>query len=135
MVAVGGRLVIQLSQVEQGGQQILVLIEAAETRAGGNLIRIAYDQRDVQDVVKDAVVVEKDVVVVKRLAVIAIKGDDGIVGDAHAFKRFKDRLNAGVHVGDGAVILGDDVIFVADARRHPGFEEVAEGLEGEHGVH
>ena len=42
----------------------------------------------------------------------------------------EDGLDGGVHVGYGAVVLGDDVLLVRNARGHPAGEVVPEGLEG-----
>ena len=96
----------------------------AGTRSG-----IADDQRDVQDVVKDAVMIEPEFVIVKRLAMIAVENDDRVVQYAHTIQRFKERLDAGVHISDGAIVLGDYIVFVRKAGRHPGLIEYGERFE------
>ena len=68
-------------------------------------------------------------VLVERLAVVCIEYDDCAVEDLSFFQVREDRLDARVHVRDGAIVLGDDVILVGDAWRHPVREEVPERLE------
>ena len=51
------------------------------------------------------------------------------------FDAGEDALDAGVHIGDGTVVLGIDVVAVAHSGRHPIGKEVAEGLEAEHRLH
>ena len=122
-------------QFQQGGQQVFVLVVTADAHTGWHLARIANDQRHMQHIVIDAVMVEPAFVIIERFAMIAIQRDDGVVGHAQRIQRFEKALDASVHIGDRAVVLGDDIIFVADARRHPRFEEIGKGLEGQHRVH
>ncbi len=61
----------------------------------------------------EPVVVKVALVVVERLAVVAVDDDDGVLVEAFRRQRREDRLDGGVHVGDGAVVLGDDVVLVA----------------------
>ena len=126
---------VDTGQVEQSGHEVLVLVEAGDAAPGRQLGRVAQQQRHVQDVVIDAVVIEPALVIVKGLAVVAVDRHDGLVEDPMLLQRGEDRLDGGVHVGDGAVILGDDIVLVRDARRQPGGEKVAEGLEGENRLH
>ena len=51
------------------------------------------------------------------------------------FQCREDGLDTGVHVSDCPVVLGDDVIFIGDARRHPTGKEIAEGLKVHHRIH
>ncbi len=96
---------------------------------------IADDQRHVQRQLVHAVVVEVAFVIVKRFAVVAVDDDDGVIRQSLGFQRREDGLDGGVHVGDRAVVLGDDIILVGDAGRHPTGEEVAERLEGHDRIH
>ena len=96
-----------------------MLIVAFDALAGRQLGRIADDERNIQHIVIDAVMVEPAFMVIKRFAMVAVDDDNGIVHDAMRFQRLKDRLHGRVHIGDGAVVLGDNIILVGDARRHP----------------
>ena len=69
--------------------------------------------------VVETVVIEPAFVVVERLAVVAVEDHDRLVHDAVGLQGVEDRLDARVHVRDRAVVLGDDVVLVGDARRHP----------------
>ena len=51
------------------------------------------------------------------------------------FQRVEDRLDAGIHVGHCAIVLGIDIILVGDPFGHPRFEEVGKGLEVQHRLH
>ena len=108
-----------IGQFKQSRQQVFVLIVAFDALAGRQLGRIADDERDIQHIVIDAVMVEPAFMVIKRFAMVAVDDDNGIVHDAVRFQRLKDRLYRRVHIGDGAVVLGDNIILVSDARRHP----------------
>jgi hypothetical protein len=61
------------------------------------------------------VVVEVAVVVVERFAVVGVERDDGLVQNAARLQGREEGLDAGVHVGDGPVVLGDDVVLVRDS--------------------
>ena len=66
---------------------------------------------------------------------VAVDDDQGIVAQAQLFDAGEDALNAGVHIGDGTVVLGVHIVAVAHPGRHPIGEEVAEGLEAKHRLH
>ena len=129
------RIVRQPGQLQQRRHQILVLVVTRHPHAARHGRRIAQDQGHVQHVVVQAVVIEPALVVVQGLAVVAVYHHDGLVQDPARLQSVEDPLNRRVHVGDGAVVLGDHVILVGDSRRHPGGEVVAERLERPHRLH
>ena len=113
---------------------------AFDALAGGDMARPADDQRHAERVVVDGVVVEEAVVVIEGFAVVGGDDDDRVVVESERGQRGEDVLDAGVHVADGAVVLGDDVVlvrqqFAVGAGGHPVHEVVAERLEGEDGIH
>ncbi len=126
---------LDAGQLEERRHQVLVLVVALDAHAGRHLAGVADDERHDQRRLVHAVVVEVAVVVVERLAVVAVDDDDGVLGQPARLQRREDALDGGVHIGDGAIVLGNDVLLVGDARRHPARKEVTEGLEGHHRLH
>ncbi len=73
--------------------------------------------------------VEVAVMIVKSLTMVGCHDDDGFIRYAEFFKLVEKLLDAGVHIGDGAVILCADVFLVGAGRREPGIEIVTERFE------
>ena len=68
-------------------------------------------------------------VLVERFAVVRIDDHDGVVEAAQRFELSEERGNAGVHVGNGAIVLRVHVVPIRDPLRHPRPEVVGERLE------
>ncbi len=66
-----------------------------------------------------------------------VRGDnhDGVLSQTAILEAAQDHLDAGVHVGDGAVVLGNHIVGVCDALGDPGTEIVGKGLKGVDGLH
>ena len=97
----------------------------------------AHDKRNIEGAIVDAVVVEPALVVVEGLAMVGVDDNQRVLGDSELIEAGEDALHGGVHIGNGAVVLGGDVLGVGDARRHPAGEVVPERrelLDGLHGL-
>ncbi|OQA40903.1 MAG: hypothetical protein BWY52_02745 [Chloroflexi bacterium ADurb.Bin325] len=110
-------------------------VVARDAAAHRQLLRVADDEGHVQRRVVEPVMVEIAVVVVERLAVIRVDDDDGVIEQVARLQRGEERADGRVHVCDRAVVLGDHIVLVGDARRHPARKEVAERLEVHHRLH
>ena len=110
---------LDAGELQQRWHKILLLIVTGETETGRHLLRVANDQWHLECDVIDTVMIEPAFVVVQCLAVIAVDHHDCVVEDAEGFQLHEQTLDAGVHVGNGPVILRDNEILVCDARRHP----------------
>ena len=108
---------------------------ALDPLPGGDLAGQADDQRHVERVFVYAVVIVPALVLVESFAVVAVDDDQGVVLEAQLGDAGNDALDAGVHIGNGAVVLRIDIVAVGDPGRHPFGKEIAKGLESEDRLH
>ena len=110
-------------------------VEAGNPHAFGQDAGQPHDQGDVQGAVVEAVVVEVALVIHQRLAVVGVDDDQRVFGQPQLVDAGEEPLDAGVHVGDRPVVLGDDVLSVGDPFGHPRLEVLGKGLKLEHRPH
>ncbi len=92
-------------------------------------LAIANSEGHIQNIVINGVMVKITVMLIERFAMVGGEDNNGIVFSPCQTQRFKDLVDAHVHVGDAAVILRNDIFSVRATFREPGQKVIAEGLE------
>ena len=133
--ALHGQVVLDAHELQQGGGHVLQLADVGIALALGQVALPADDEGHHQRALVHAVMVEVAVVIVQRLAVVGDEDDDGVLLQVQVVQLGEDLLDAAVHVGHRAVVLGDDIVRIGAAFRHPAPDVVAEGLEVVHLLH